>query len=77
MLFVRLHGNRRTWVGCGRPGVPTGCAFKWHVWGVPLNDDDGGLVDFEGCCAVETCAENFPRETRGKPREIPRVRENK
>ena len=40
MLFVRLHGNRRTWVDCGRPGVPTCCAFKWPVWGVPLNDDD-------------------------------------
>ena len=40
MLFVSLHGNRRTWVGCGRPGVPAGCAFKWPVWGVPLNDDD-------------------------------------
>ena len=39
MLFVRLHGNRRTWVDCGWPGVPTGCAFKWPVWGVPLNDD--------------------------------------
>ena len=38
--FVGLHGNRRTWVGCGRPGVPTGCAVKWPVWGVPLNDDD-------------------------------------
>jgi hypothetical protein len=22
----------------GRPGISTDCAFKWPVWGVPLND---------------------------------------